>query len=237
MSGTENGVLDVDQKARGRRKAVVRPQDERGVVETTTESSDDHDASEVNCGGLNNTPGDLTQINIKGDPAVEMSRLMDWKEKCQAVADECRDLLLEVDNAKSSLKEAKDRYDGKILELRRAVSEGPSSPKLFDGVDELTPPAANDAWRYVTLEDAGFPNKIRKSLEEHHPSVTTIGQLADLTSQGDWWHKDVKGLGEKAVEQIDELMTEFWKTHPEYMQSPPASAEEPSQSSGSEERS
>jgi|GEM_PF-6663850 len=103
----------------------------------------------------------------------------------------------------------------------RAAQERPTP--LFDGavpsgsVSVVTPGggAVDDtAWRDTKLSDIGIKPGILKALAEHEPMIETLGALVDWQgAKGDFWAKDIKGIGEKAQEEIAEACDRFWASY------------------------
>jgi hypothetical protein len=45
----------------------------------------------------------------------------------------------------------------------------------------------------------------------------TLGKLAKLMNDhGQWWNREVKGIGEQSADAIQEAFVKFWQDHPEY---------------------
>ena len=143
---------------------------------------------------------------------------------------------------------AKKEYENATLDLRQLIRKGPERLPLFDGVGstqtaakpaDATPDAPQggekfdpEGWRAVSLSDVGLSKKICAALEKHHPSVTTLGEFQQLAAKGEWWHRDVKGIGQSAVDEISDCMEAFWKKHPEFQSTQPAPTEKPAESNG-----
>lgn len=84
------------------------------------------------------------------------------------------------------------------------------SPKV-----ETPAPVASDAWKSEPLAAAGINGNIKRLLEEH--GHDTLGKLYKLMNDhGQWWNKEVKGLGEQSAAKVADAFTEFWRNHPEY---------------------
>lgn len=84
------------------------------------------------------------------------------------------------------------------------------SPKV-----ETPAPVASDAWKSEPLSAAGINGNIGRLLEEH--GHDTLGKLAKLMNDhGQWWNKEVKGLGEQSAAKVADSFAEFWRNHPEY---------------------
>lgn len=71
----------------------------------------------------------------------------------------------------------------------------------------------DEPWREVNLDKIFDPEKrIRKSLSE--AGINTVGQLADYTS-ADKQLTDITGIGEKAADEIDEALVDFYVDNPD----------------------
>jgi len=74
-----------------------------------------------------------------------------------------------------------------------------------------------NGWRRRDVSHLGAPDRVTNALRT--AGVKTLGKLSDTMNKGGvWWHHDLKGIGEKAAEQIGDLFAEFWSRHPEYAQ-------------------
>ena len=146
---------------------------------------------------------------------------------------ECKQELAEAELA---LDEAKTVVKGKEAALEAAndlllqevdgeEAEAVETP-LFDGVkaNTATPSAVTDEeWRKVELSaltfmDDGEMRPLKpttlKVMREHEPSIVTLGDLTNWQKEkGDFWSKDIKGIGPTAAESISAACEEFWKTH------------------------
>lgn len=104
--------------------------------------------------------------------------------------------------AKASLERSQDQLNELIDEIER----GPGP--LFEE------PPSPDGWRTASLEDILGPGRLATALAENDPSIKTLGELTDWQKiKGDFWAKDIPGVGPKAVEKLDEATTVFWEEH------------------------
>lgn len=104
-----------------------------------------------------------------------------------------------VDAAKAFAQE----IENKIWAARQAPPAEPPAP------------AADDAWRAVPLDSLKpeIPPKKLEILAQHNPPITTMGELADWQEKkGDWWWRDIKGLGEKGMTAVVESQDAFFLT-------------------------
>lgn len=75
--------------------------------------------------------------------------------------------------------------------------------------------ATNEAWRDLPLSSAGIDGKVGVLLAE--AGHDTLGRLAKLMQEhGQWWNKEVKGIGEAGATEVADQFAQFWKEHPEY---------------------
>ena len=92
------------------------------------------------------------------------------------------------------------------------------APKVEGIVDpQGQPPAGegDDSWRAVLLEslqEPSIPRGVLQILIDQDPLIATVGDLADWTkSKGDFWAKDLKGIGPAAEGQITAALDAFWE--------------------------
>ena len=72
-----------------------------------------------------------------------------------------------------------------------------------------------DDWKRLPLEDAGINGNIGRLLVE--AGHDTLGKLAQLMNvHGQWWPKEVKGIGEGGATEVADRFADFWAKHPEY---------------------
>lgn len=128
--------------------------------------------------------------------------------------------------AKETTKECKEIHDADIATLRRMIRQLDESEKpmpLLDGLDKPTatngqPTPATDAWRSLPtdiLQAHGLSDKIVAKLQEK--SLEDLGQLADFQAKhGDFWPKEIKGLGPAKAQQVGEAWTKFLAANPDY---------------------
>jgi hypothetical protein len=75
--------------------------------------------------------------------------------------------------------------------------------------------ATNKAWQDLPLSSAGINGKIGTLLAE--AGHDTLGRLSKLMQEhGQWWPKEVKGIGEAGATEVADLFAAFWSEHPEY---------------------
>lgn len=131
-------------------------------------------------------------------------------ERIEAAEERCRTAHSAWSTARERAKQAKASYDAAVGELQRLCRARKEPMPLF------AQPSASDAWRELDIEELGLPDRIDTALRD--ADLETLGELSDLMAAGVWWHHELKGIGEKAAEQIADGFTEFWSRHPEYAQ-------------------
>jgi len=87
--------------------------------------------------------------------------------------------------------------------------------------------AEDDDWReWREVEIAGLDGitlAIRKHLAENTPPIITLGDLTDLQKEkGDFWSKDIPGIGPLAVEKIADATEKFWSLRDAISEKPAA---------------
>lgn len=106
--------------------------------------------------------------------------------------------------AKKQLEVAQEALDDAV----QVLTELPQSLPLFG---QIKPDNPDDDWQSKPMMDIRKENgrriiadKYLKALNENNPPITTMGELeAWRAKKGDYWAKDIKGLGEKGREQIE----------------------------------
>lgn len=139
----------------------------------------------------------------------------------EALEDEVAIAEREYRDAKEAAKEAREIYDGKVLDLRRAIraAKNDQDRPLLNGVKhddwsdddqvrikESVATATPDAWRLASLDVLGLPPKLAELLAEN--SVETIGQLEDLRAAPKGL-RGVKGIGPAKVDLIEDAVIKW----------------------------
>lgn len=89
---------------------------------------------------------------------------------------------------------------------------------VIDATTESKPAVDHDAWKTLPLSAAGINGRGGKLLEE--AGHDTLGKVAKLMNDhGQWWNKEVKGIGEETASEIADRFADFWANHPEFCQS------------------
>ena len=146
--------------------------------------------------------------------------LIDAAHDAKAVLDQKQTAFLEAAEARRQAKEALEAAQ----EVYNEASERVLTYRKKDGFPADSPlaktaKAAPDAWRGVKLVKLGLKPRTLKAFAAHTPPLTTLGQLTDHQEKaGDFWAKDIKGVGPKVQDEIADATERFWKDHPEYCQ-------------------
>lgn len=157
-------------------------------------------------------------------------------EKAERYVTECEE---EWEAAKKEANEAKKSFDDAVEKLRKIIRWNSEPAPLFDqkapqavkkqaeNITEAIPatptPPDDDSWKSVTLEGLGIKSsRVLKALHEHNPPITTFGELSDWqNAKGDFWAKDIKGIGAEGRKEIEDAQFAYWNAHPR-ASSPPA---------------
>lgn len=76
-------------------------------------------------------------------------------------------------------------------------------------------PADNDGWKALPIDAAKINGRGGKLLTE--AGYETLGAVAKLMADhGQWWPKEVKGIGEETAAEIADRFAGFWAEHPEF---------------------
>jgi hypothetical protein len=166
------------------------------------------------------------------DPLKEADGLLKQIETAES---EAAERSLRVELCREELTDAKTAYKDAVAQLRKLCRARKEKHPLFDQTKkdkpaELTkdPPAdgpvkehrsesqeINKAWQDLPLSSAGIDGHVGVLLAE--AGHDTLGRLAKLMGDhGQWWNKEVKGIGEAGATEVADLFAAFWADHPEY---------------------
>jgi hypothetical protein len=117
--------------------------------------------------------------------------------------------------------EAGEEASDRIEEARECKFEGPDAWREFVAgkqayftKKESTEP---QGWQALPLDAARINGRGGKLLTE--AGYETLGSVAKLMrDHGQWWNKEVKGIGEETAAEIADRFAGFWAEHPEYCQ-------------------
>lgn len=139
-------------------------------------------------------------------------------KQIEALEEECYLAELEWEDRKSEAKVAKELYEAKVGALRRLIrsakndADRPLLKQAEAAANEEM--AIDDAWRETPIEELALGAGPEKHLRE--AGITTIGKLADFTSQERANLTDIAGIGSASAEKISDRLMSFWVEHPEY---------------------
>ncbi|HNX27447.1 MAG TPA: hypothetical protein PKK48_08590, partial [Phycisphaerae bacterium] len=123
----------------------------------------------------------------------------------------------------SRASDAKKAYDAAMEELQEHSIEEPQFPimqesepaKAAEPVTATPADENDDSWREQELAGLVAPEispKVLEKLRDNEPSITTMGELADWQNvKGDFWAKDIKGIGPEAAGEIADATLAFWQ--------------------------
>jgi hypothetical protein len=131
---------------------------------------------------------------------------------------ELADLATEIADAKARVRDLGERQRETTEEYARVKNRGPETMPLFDGRGPGAEPLPADAWRSLSIAEAlGLSAGLAKKLQA--AGIETLGQFSDFVGRhGDFWPKDLKGVGPAAAEDLSDRFTDFWARHPEFCQ-------------------
>jgi hypothetical protein len=94
------------------------------------------------------------------------------------------------------------------------LGEIPADAPDEDFEDERPILKAEGEWTEVKLDTLPFKPRVLKALIK--AELTTMGKLADFTAlKGEWWWRDIPGIGATAAEEIEEITAKFWAANPQ----------------------
>jgi hypothetical protein len=165
------------------------------------------------------------------EPLNEAADLLKRIEKQES---ECGKLATEMEIMRDAFKQLKGAYASATITLRSLCRTRREKMPLFDqhlaaksvevgptvndtpienvpGTDNAT----KDAWRDLPLSAASINGSVGKLLEE--AGHDTLGKVLKLMNdQGQWWNKEVKGIGEAGANEVADRFAAFWAEHPEF---------------------
>ena len=157
----------------------------------------------------------MEEIQEEKDLKQELEELRVTIGTIRGLEETCQSAGQKVANAKRALKVAREEYDEAVMSLREAIREHDEVLPLFDRPSAQ--PVADDAWRAVTIEDAGIPENLCVLLREAKPKpIQTVGDIADFTSIPTNNLIDIQGIGAAKATAIDEALERFWQNNPQF---------------------
>ncbi len=148
------------------------------------------------------------------DTDAELREIYDRRAEAEAES------IADSEQAKAS----KKRLEAVTDELVRAVGKRvhPPAAPLFDQPPGDIPAVAADAALDTLLADLTGPDgftlspRVLRALAECLPPILTVRELTTWQKdKGQFWAKDIDGLGEVGAGRLDEAMLAFWRKHPQ----------------------
>jgi|GEM_PF-1666211 len=150
--------------------------------------------------------------------------------------DNFRDADAEYESLADQAKAAKKRRDECQEDVNRAVERRmagrvtkagwPLDAPLAAVADEAPVAEGDSDWKAVELADLTDPHikvGILKVLAEN--GIYTMGQLAEWQAEkGDFWAKDLKGVGKAACDSISDATDAYWTRNPRPVEDEPLAA-------------
>lgn len=97
---------------------------------------------------------------------------------------------------------------GRLVVMESGVIPDDAPSEEFDDDDKPILKAEGE-WTLVRLDTLPFKPGTLKKLAK--AGITTMGELADYTAlKGEWWWKDIPGIGEAAAQEIEDITAKFW---------------------------
>lgn len=166
------------------------------------------------------------EITKKMDAIRDLGQQIKKKEREKSKQETvCAEVKSTLDTERDALHKIEHTLEELHDELA-TLAVGKSSERLPFGKSEksdgkptqnITENITSDAWRAVTLSSLTptiKPAKL-KALVENHPPIETLGELSDWQAKkGEWWAKDLKGLGDGGREQIEKACEAYYLANP-----------------------
>ena len=147
----------------------------------------------------------------------------------------------EANEETKALKKRMERAQDHLNEVAEAIVHPPVMP-LYDRHDGPPEDAAETgSWRECPVSDLDLSQTVLDALAANEPRLITLGTLSDwMFKKADSWATDIKGVGEKARNDIEVGFQRFWAEHPEFcIEEPdepePEDDDEPEEYDGPEE--
>jgi len=145
----------------------------------------------------------------------------------------CQEARAAIEVRKEAYRTARSAYADRVEELRTLCRARKEEHPLFDqpakkkGATKVADKKAadtktadvqtngNEPWRALPLAELKLSKRVTNALVD--AGLTTIDELVrHMEKQGEWWAKQIKGLGEKGSETVCDALAAFWGDHPEY---------------------
>lgn len=176
--------------------------------------------------------------------AADIQALDEWMTRVHEATAETDEAEREYLSLKEQASEAKKVYEAKVIALRSITRSqpGPQREFSFDGEQGAAEPsepstparspdepavtmsqekldAAADerswrAWPLESLTSIGLQPRALKAMAG--AGLETVGQLSDWQAKhGDFWIKEIKGMGKKVGDNVADVMERFWRERPD----------------------
>lgn len=147
--------------------------------------------------------------------------LKDAKEDYEAAINRLRRLSRQIGNDASrpllAVVEANAKANAEMISDAAEVNQGGNAPVVETVVGVVPQPPKDESWRECRFDDATeFPTLGSLATKLYEAGIETVGQLSDFQAKhGEFWAKEIKGIGKSKAEKISDAMIEFWKKHPQ----------------------
>lgn len=203
----EADVDEVESWTEEERAAVIRvlddpPQNITAVAEGLPEWFDDTRFGRVAFGALR---AKLDRA-LKREDRVRKAerRLADEKSALYDIDDQIEDL-------KKQRKGAESRVEAAVFALQRAVTDqeaGQNALPFGEAAEEvITDPAAT-----APIADLGLSESFTEKLTA--AEIATVGDLVGRINADELWHRKIKGVGEKRVDELIDALNAWRQEHP-----------------------
>lgn len=172
-------------------------------------------------------------VGSRGTP-IDLDPLPDLQQwhRIQDARKKVADWQSEVDEAKESMKSAKDGFDSATEFLLKLIDET-GQPTLFNTapsrkpekqstLDEVAPVAEpvpeNDGWKILPISELGLSKSITAKINDAFPGVdvVTIGMLSEWkNARPHRQYTDIAGITKGAAEKIGVAHDPIWKRFPQ----------------------
>ena len=141
-------------------------------------------------------------------------------QESEAQVGECAVTLARL---KAEAKKVSKLLDAAVERLATLKARGPDRYPLLDRPPEPAEAATagpetdddDEPWRATPISSLGLTDGAIDALAE--ADIQTVGDLTDhVKRHGDFWWRDIAGIGEQCAEKISDAMVKFWEEHPEY---------------------
>ena len=149
-----------------------------------------------------------TEVTQQKDTEMnELTRKAHRFEACEAQVILVQEAKEEWDGRKGEASIAKKRYDGRLDDLVTMIQERPPAAPLFDKGDD---DEGEDDWHKITMEDLDISLNVCATLGDE-AGILTVGDMAAfINGHGDFWHKEIAGIGDAARTEIENKMEAFF---------------------------